>query len=295
MITSRIVEDSISDFGFRITTLSLVYPRFIHSEVMTHRICSKNAASSRAIPVLKMLEDVSNNPAMPVFWGKNQKGMEAEEELSEADQVLAKALWLQLRDVAVLTCRRLAELGLHKQTTNRLIEPWQHMSTVMTSTEWENMKNLRFHRKAQPEFKSLMGTMIDALDGSKPVRRSKGEWHLPYVQPVERAAILDVHKKIKLSVARCARVSYKTHEGEIDPVKDAIRYWELLSSGHMSPFEHQATPLSSPRIRTSGNFTGWLQYRKLIPGESVFREDEAYVKARQQFADQEPPFISVGY
>lgn len=285
MFSATVVADSVSSAGKRITTLSLAYPRFIHSEFMTHRAFSRNAASSRAIPIKKMLDEIRNNPAMPVWWGKNQKGMAAEEELDEENKKVAIATWLQLRDLAVLYCERLEAIGLHKQLTNRLIEPWQHMATVVTSTEWENFKRLRIHKKAQPEFKELAGLMREAVERHTPVLLRAGEWHLPYV-PTKETWTNTIHTCIKYSVARCARVSYKTHEGEIDPAKDVIRFWELLSSGHMSPFEHQASPHADPNHR-SGNFLGWNQYRKFIPNEAIFDEGEGAVDARREFAERE--------
>jgi thymidylate synthase ThyX len=285
MIAASVVADSASKAGKRITTLSLVYPRFIHAEFMTHRIFSRNAASSRAIPVKRFLEEIKTNPAMPIYWGKNQKGMQAEEELDPERQKLAKETILQLRDISVLFVEKLAELDLHKQTANRYLEPWQHMSTVVTSTEWDNAKNLRIHPKAQPEFKALMEAIQDQLENHAPEVLEYGKWHLPFVQDFEKHFVKEVHELIKYSVARCARVSYKMQDGEIDADKDAIRYWDLLSSGHMSPFEHQASPARIPHMR-SGNFSGWYQYRKFIPGEEVFKDDDASIRTRQEFANR---------
>jgi hypothetical protein len=159
------------------------------------------------------------------------------------------------------------------------------MSTVVTSTEWDNFKNLRIHPKAQPEFKVLASIMREALNDSQPVLLRAGKWHLPYVTPAE-VDLVKTHTCIKYSVARCARVSYKTHEGEISPPKDEIRFWELLSSGHMSPFEHQASPHADPNHR-SGNFLGWNQYRKFIPNEAIFDEGERAANARREFAERD--------
>jgi hypothetical protein len=293
MIKATMIADSVGMAnGVRISTLSLVYPRIIHSEFMTHRVFSRNAASSRAIPVKKFLEEIKSNPAMPIYWGKNQKGMSAEEELNEDEKRMAELTILQLRDISMLYVEKLAEIGLHKQTANRYLEPWQHMATVVTSTEWANAKNLRIHLKAQPEFKALMSEMRDVLEQGTPTEMKLGEWHLPYVQPHERL-LYPLHRLIKLSVARCARVSYKTHDGEIDPEKDMRRFEDLLLSGHMSPFEHQASPgHTMARFTGSGNFRGWFQYRKLIPGEDVFSEDEKSVAARRTFAEVEDPLRS---
>jgi thymidylate synthase ThyX len=286
LISARIVADSICANRKRLTTLSLVYPRFIHSELMTHRKLSRNAASSRAIPVKRMLEDVLNDPAMPIFFGKNQKGMSASEELEPELKKQAIATILLLRDTSVKMVEALNDLGLHKQTANRYLEPWQHMNTIVTATEWDNFKNLRISPKAQPEFMALASAIRDAMEAGDPHFKGPGDWHLPYVQNEEfnKYSRTDPHRLLKLSVARCARVSYKTHEGEVDEDKDMIRYNDLLLSGHMSPFEHQARPFEEADY-ASGNFSGWQQYRKLIPFEDVFRDDPSAVDIRKQFAE----------
>ena len=90
----KVIADSISESGKRITTFQLKYPRFIHSEVMTHRVFSRNASSSRAIPVKKMIEQVRNNPAMPIHWGANQSGMQAKNELNECFRKEVGRVWL---------------------------------------------------------------------------------------------------------------------------------------------------------------------------------------------------------
>lgn len=263
MITAKIVADSLGPSDQRLTTFSLVYPRFIHSELMTHRVFSRNAASSRAIPIHKMRDQIIQNPAMPVYWGKNQKGMQAYEELTGKDREEAIKVWLMARNDAMKHAQRLEDLGVHKQITNRLTEPFMLMNTVLTGTEFDNFYNLRDDIAAQPEFKALAASMLKVQNENEPDWLEMGQWHLPYVQRdeienVEESALL------KFCVARCARVSYKTHEGVVDIIRDVQRHDEMLEQGHMSPFEHPATPLEDPE-KWSGNFKGFKQYRKTLP------------------------------
>lgn len=263
MILTKIVADSLPPHEVRLTTFSLVYPRFIHSEVMTHRALSRNAASSRAIPVKKVLEQIENDPALPIYWGKNQKGMQASEELTGKDKEDALHEILEIRNRTLKGVKRLEEIGLHKQSANRYSEPFQFMQTVITATDWDNLFNLRTETAAQPEFKALAESMLQALNNHEPRMVKTGYWHLPYVTEEERRYV-DIETLKKYSTARCARVSYMTHEGVLNPTRDIERHDELLSSGHLSPFEHQAQAYLAPEYR-SGNFRGWIQYRKTLP------------------------------
>lgn len=263
MITAKIVEDSLPPNEVRLTTFSLVYPRFIHSELMTHRVFSRNAASSRAIPVAKVMAQLRDDPAMPIYWGKNQKGMQASEELTGAARDAAIQEWLAARDSALKHAEKLEQIGLHKQSANRILEPFMLMNTVLTATDFDNFFNLRADMPAQPEFKALAELMLAMLNDQDPMEVPADWWHLPYVTEEEREEFTP-EVCVKFSVARCARVSYKTHEGVVDQKRDLERYTDLLSSGHMSPFEHQGQPLADATAR-SGNFRGWTQYRKTLP------------------------------
>lgn len=266
MITADIIADSISEVGKRITTLSLYYPRFIHSEFMTHRMFSRNASSSRAIPTEKLIQDIIDNPVEPVYWGKNMKGMQAQEELEGDAYEDAQYWWIEARKEALSKARWLHSTGAHKQIVNRVLEPYSHIRVCVTATEWDNFFKLRLHPAAQPEMQALAKAMKDAMDASTPMVRSLGEWHLPYVSEGERIE----HGKficLQLSVARCARVSYRLHDGTYSSVDNDITLCVRLSNeGHMSPFEHQAEP-SVYKPKTSNNFRGWFQYRAAVEGD----------------------------
>ena len=266
MFQANIILDSIAPSNYRLTTFALTYPRFIHAEFMTHRVFSRNASSSRAIPVSKMIETLKNDYVEPTFWGKNQKGMQAESELNDAEITLARSIWLKQRDNAIEAAQALADLGCHKQITNRILEPFMNITVICTATDYDNFFSLRCHPDAQPEIQKLAYMMKDALEASTPTKLYTGEWHIPYIQPDEQHMDLEIKKKI--SVARCARVSYLTHDGKRDIDKDIELYERLIGGsgkGHWSPFEHVAMAIDAPT--QSGNFHGWVQYRKFFVQE----------------------------
>ena len=258
---ASIIKHSISPAGKEIVTYELRYPRFIHGEVMTHRVFSRNAMSSRAIPVIKMIKQVWSDPAMPVYWGANQAGMQAAVELAGWRLWAAKALWKTAAKVACVFAWGFNKIGLHKQIANRILEPFQWMTTLVTATEWDNFFELRDHPDAQPEFRFLAKMMRIERQLSKPTLLKLGEWHLPYVGQIA-INTYGITIALKLSTARCARVSYLTHDGlEPNFAADIALFNRLAASRpiHASPLEHQATPGSVD----TGNFVGWTQHRKL--------------------------------
>lgn len=245
-------------------TLQLRYPRFIHSEFMTHRVFSRNASSSRAVPIARMIRDVIEDPAMPVAWGSNKPGMQAGEELS--NQAAARDTWLDARDAAVRHAQRLADMGAHKQIVNRVLEPFAHISVVVTSSEWDNFFALRCHPDADPTIRTLADAMQQAISASGLRRHTIA--HLPYVHmdemPQGMVLMKDYYEVMMVSAARCARVSYLNHDGtQCDRGKDLALADRLFASRHMSPFEHQALATLNTKFR-SRNFTGWQQHREII-------------------------------
>lgn len=298
MISAKIIADSISESGTRMTTMEIEYPRFILAELNTHRMLSKNSASSRAIPVKAMHEHILAAPATPVFWGKNQAGMQAKEELTGSDLSMAKYLWGKAKEDAVHWAQAMAKLELHKQIANRVTEPWMTMKTVIGGTEWANLYWLRDHQDAQPEFGKLAQVMVAAHKDSTPQLLYPGEWHVPYVNTYRDLATNSLcyvdsnNQKITAEEARiisascCAQVSYRKSDDSYD--KALKIYKQLIESvpAHASPVEHQATPMDVDNIQDrwdktdgithqdrngqlwSGNLRGWVQFRKLIPNEA---------------------------
>jgi thymidylate synthase ThyX len=278
-ITAQVVADSVSQTGVRLTTIELVYPRFIHAEFMTHRMFSRNASSSRAIPVGKQLKMINTNPAEPIHWGENQKGMQARTELRGIRKWLVRQLWKQHRRTSVRTAWAMALLGAHKQIVNRITEPHNHIRVLVTSTSWANFFALRNHHDAMPEIQKLAQEIEWAMDFSKPTILNDGEWHLPFVTDQEKIQHhRELGKLVSVSIARCARISYKAHDNKPSMFgTDIILAAKLVDSKplHASPAEHQATPDSksaSPSLW--GNFQGWIQYRKTLYEEYI--EDGQY-------------------
>lgn len=280
----KILADSINPVEDRLTTFELSYPRFIHAEFMTHRLFSRNAASSRAIPISKMIERVLDDPALPLHWGKNQKGMQAAQELSLPDIDRAREIWLDARNRAVEQASMLNGLDVHKQIVNRLLEPFMFITVICTATEWTNFFYLRDSEFAMPEIAWLAREMKMQYAASEPVYSGVGDPHLPLVAWDEenKASPLFVSRAdaaacgvssiagywpflAKISVARCARVSYLTHDGKRDLADDLRLYDQLKTNGHWSPFEHVARACHDHR--RSGNFIGWEQHRKQFENE----------------------------
>lgn len=281
---AKIIEDSISPWGARLTTMQLCYPRFIHSEMMTHRVFSRNASSSRAIPVKKMIQMVREEPAMPVHWGANQPGMQAGTEVQHVG--VAKDLWLRAARNAANLAEEMAQIGLHKQVANRILEPFQWMHVIVTATEWDNFFALRDHPDAEPNIQLLARMMKQAMTDSPPVFRwgcgyDATIWHLPYVNAEERSVFASGQENIRmlcmLSAARCARVSYLNHDGSVPNHDKDLALYERLVGGnpmHASPIEHQGHYLKKSGPEFSGNFRGWKQFRKIVEMELRLKHNE---------------------
>lgn len=275
-IEAKVIEDSISREGKRITTLQIRFPRFILPEFNTHRVFSRNFSSSRAIPVKKMIDMVRNAPARPIHWGENQAGMQASSELSDQKKVSAKLLWGNAAKHAADIAEAMMDIGLHKQVANRVMEPFMMVNGIVTATEFDNWFELRAHQDAQPEIQALAIQMRHAMAESIPRELKPGEWHLPYVTTEERNdGFFKKNPELlrQISAARCCRVSYLRHDGTTASISDDLALCEKLVGAkplHASPFEHQATPdifnevhgYHNPELH--GNFVGWCQYRKMI-------------------------------
>lgn len=300
LITARILADSVSPEGTRITTYEIEYPRFILAELNTHRMLSKNSASSRAIPVTAMHDHIRANTAAPVYWGKNQPGMKAKTELEGSDKSMAMYLWAKARDSAIDFAAELNALGSHKQITNRVTEPWMIMKTVISGTEWANFFWLRDHADAQPEIAVLANKMRLAYTASQPRLLQPGEWHVPYVNTYRDTHTNALHyldnqdryittqEAIIISASCCAQVSYRKSDDSFEKANKI--YKQLIESepAHASPVEHQATPMDTTSMCRyepdtwqsgvthvsansdlwSGNLRGWIQHRKLIANEA---------------------------
>lgn len=282
MITTQILADSINPSGHRITSFLCTYPRFIHSEVMTHRVFSRNAASSRAIPFRKMYEAIAQNPACPERWPGEQKGMQGGESI-DATQIETCAFeWRVARQGPLIHAAELNGNGVHKSLCNRLLEPWAHITTLITATDFTNFFALRAHPAAMPEFQVLAYRMLHLYINSIPTCQEWGTWHLPRFEGAEYPLVHGLQNGLKIATARCARLSFLTFDGEYSVEKDCELHDRLVESGHWSPFEHCAQAKRSPSHTSDySNFDinfqwrGWLQYRKafLTSEENLIHEN----------------------
>lgn len=301
MINVKLIKHSESlTTGVEILTYELEYPRFIHSEFMTHRMLSKNAASSRAIPIDTLIGLAETNIAMPVYWGANKAGMQASEEVEDVTN--AQLTWISAAESAVESAHNLKKAGLHKQIVNRVLEPFTNIKVVVTGTDWENFFWLRNHSDAQPEIKELARLMQEAKDNSNPQVLNPGEWHLPYIHSYrnsdnklvycdsETSVEYDLETARKISVSCCAQVSYRKNDTSVEKALNIFKRLIESEPIHASPTEHQATPIGIwnendveiliREFKTwpdgvthvnrdgelhSGNLREWIQFRQLLP------------------------------
>lgn len=252
----RVILASINPWGDKIATIVARYPRFIHSELMTHKDPSRNASSSRAIPFKTMLKLTRKDMAAPIFWGANQPGMQAHTELTGFAKWAAIFLWHLTGHIVLTMAWLMSFTKVHKQIINRMIEPWTYINVQITCTNWSWL-DLRMDPAAQPEFQALARSIQEVLNGAAYQVLKEGEWHLPWVHHGE-AMTLGVSRLKKISGARSARLSY-TPVGEVKTNlnKDLTLADGLLAQLHLSPFEHQATPKKGRHA----NFSGWLNQR----------------------------------
>lgn len=289
-IEAKVICDSLGTNGVRLTTFVLKYPRFIHSEFMTHRAFSRNASSSRAIPFEKQVDMILQDPAMPLEFRENKKGMQAGEAVADQDKCVK--IWKEAMQRAVEQAYALADKGVHKQYVNRILEPFAHISVVVSATEYSNFFALRYHSMAQPEIQELAKQMWEAYQRSTPELLIPGGWHLPFISKED----IEAHTKfgmiawnslLIISVARCARVSYNNHDGTNSTFEQDFALYQRLVQAqpiHASPAEHQAKALEATKVILdfdtghytestnndwSGNFRGWTQFRKTLGNENI--------------------------
>lgn len=309
--SAKIIADSVSVDGDRITTMQVTGHRFILAEFNTHRVLSRNSASSRAIPLRKQLERIRADLAWPVTWPVEQKGMQGGEPLSAEDQHQVRNEWRMASEDAALAAERIGvKFGVHKSVANRLLEPFMQHTIVVTATAWDNFFALRTDADAQPEIRVLAEAMQAAYVESTPTQVRPFGWHLPYVDEQDweamrhRTALGEnmTPQMCQVSAARCARVSYLTQEGKRDIEVDLGLYDRLVTDRvaaskpvHWSPLEHVATPWPANRqsqdlsfldgtgetwgvpvghLPVVGNLLGWRSLRTEVEtktGEVTYR------------------------
>lgn len=265
---ARVLADSRSPDGVRLTTMEATFPRIMLSEFNTHRMLSRNSASSRAIPPEKQIERVREDPFVPVF-GSRVKGMGQGDDLTVSEQFRMQEAWRDAARLAATQADVLVYLNADKSHTNRLLEPFLWHTVIVTATEWDNFMALRCHEAAAPEIREIAKLMRAAMEQSEPDEVGYGQLHAPLITPDEFMEWEQTQPGdfvAMVSVGRCAKVSYETHEDFEDPEKSYERAVALSQNGHWSPFEHVASPARKGALVTS-NFRGWSQFRKMFPNE----------------------------
>lgn len=267
----KVIADSISKEGKRITTFELIYPRFIHAEMLRHRVFSRTVESSRAKPIKKNLDEVRINPVLPRHLTLNEPGMVGTKEITDFNK--KEDIYDSLAMLAHMTVTAIEfleqEYHLHKQVLNRYLEPFLNTKEVVTSTEWDNFFTLRLASDAEPHIQELAALMKKGLEQSIPKLVKENGVHLPYVTEEEKSKY-PINTLMKISSARCARCSYKLYDGTTDVEKDLTLYEKLRKGKHLSPMEHVAIAdykdydgnWANPEYH--GNFVGWCQHRKYV-------------------------------
>ncbi|MFT4085377.1 MAG: FAD-dependent thymidylate synthase [Nocardioides sp.] len=254
--------------GVRLTTMEVCFHRFVLSEFNTHRVFSRNSASSRAIPIHKQLAKLTEDLAVPLAWPTEQPGMQGGTDLDADAAGAAEAEWRQLASITINAAAELKHLQVHKSVVNRVLEPYMWHTVVVTSTAWSNFFAQRSSPLAQPEIRAVSELMEAAYAASTPTELATGQWHLPYVQDDEHPATDGTdgtggtgtagwRELARVSAARCARTSYLTQAGVRDRTKDLALYDRLVTArpAHWSPLEHVATPWPENRAAGSLGFT----------------------------------------
>lgn len=274
--SAKIIGDVVNPEGNRLTIFEATFHRFVLAEVNTHRSHSRSSASSRAIPVEKMLDKARSSPAFPVVWTREQPGMQGGDALEGFDRFDAEDLLKRISDYTIEQIAAYIErhpdksTRLHKSLLNRPMEWFQYHTVIIGATDdgWSNLfaqRATEFSPLAQPELRAVVDLMWEHYQASTPTHLDYGEWITPYIQPDE--TFRNDEDRRRVSAARCARVSYLNHDGVRDPEEDLRLFDKLVSARpmHAAPLEFVARPLN-PRGKAMGNFTGYRQFRHIVQG-----------------------------
>jgi len=254
----KILADSMNPDGNRLISLEVNMPKFLVAQYNTHRAFSRNSASSRAVPVSRMIERVKEDPFIPDVWGSNKRGMQAGGTIEDQQSQAASMIWHNAMHTALEHASRLSELNVHKQLANRLLEPFMWTTVLVTATDWDNFFRLRLDHAAQPEMQRVAQTMRDAIDASNPVQLGWGQWHYPYPAYIPPGSTdVDI---TYIMAARAARLSYLSHNGNQSAEDDIRLGKELWEQKHLSPFEHSAKAYPGRHH----NLNGWHSLRAQI-------------------------------
>lgn len=271
--------DSVSSKDKRPASFKMRYPKMVHGDFMTHRVFSRNASSSRAIPNKRLTLTTEEDMYLPEFR-LDRPGMQPGEYLDPDMQGLAQHIWKDAADYCISASRKLSGLKVGKQWANRMIEWFGYINVIVTATDFDNFIGLReeltedMWPMAQDEIYFQADAIKLLLRNHEPTLLREGEWHLPMTRPGEFVD-LPLEHRLRIDAARCAGISYETVMGDPMTVETADRICNKLLTArrvHASPFEHQCSPdPDNKRPDLHGNFDGWIQHRKMIPNECIKR------------------------
>jgi hypothetical protein len=284
--------------GDRMVTVLLTrFPYTLVQELATHRLLrqggvvevlgdtnpftemtSRSSASTRAIPVERVIQRILDDPFIPQF-SQHQKGMQGVEIDDPEFQYKNAMIWRQALEQNIQLARQLAAQGVHKQHVNDLLKPFLRIPILITATEWENFFHLRTDKPCRPEFRVWAIAIKQAMEQSTPKVLKPGDWHIPFGDQMPPG--LSLSEQLQVATARCARLSYATHDGKRDVQEDMRLYNQLLQDGHMGPFEHCAMAVADyftapPKIACyaylpgqmqpvfTRNFRGFYSYRAMV-------------------------------
>ena len=276
----EVIADSYTKHGNRLTTMVVCFPRMILAEFNTHRMLSRNSASSRAVPFNRMVHMVRENPFIPIAFQKDHRGMQGTEYFKDEELKERIDYWLACRDRAVLSAQTLSNHGVTKQICNRVLEPFMWHTVIVSATDWQNFFSLRVHEAAEIHMQQIAGMMLKVYNNSEPEFLDDGQWHLPFSDTIDEGRLgnmllennnqgytdEEMSSAIRdICTARCARVSYLNFEGKDDYRADINLCAMMREQGHWSAFEHCAQAGGNMRM---GNFKGFIQYRKMFQNEN---------------------------
>lgn len=250
----KVLLDSVNPYtNVRLTTLHCVYPQFIHQQVLTHRMFSRNSSSLRAISFDRASEEFE---IVYPTWTEEKKGMQGNIITDEDKQDLASSYVDCMYNDVRHWCKKLESLGVHHQDINNYLRPFQNIHTVITATDFENFFQQRLHESTKPDMQRLAQLIYTALEESKPEENCH---HAPMLNDLWDSTFSNEQLYL-ISAARLARISY--FKWQDDPQKDLELAKKLIENNHPSPFEHIA--FAQQDNEYYGNFKSWKQLRHIL-------------------------------
>lgn len=276
-----IVADSINNKKDRLTTFVITIPRIILSEFNTHRMFSRNSASSRAIPYKKMLERVQRNPFIPVAWQKDHSGMQGTEYITDQNHINSCiSKWLKARNYALEVSENLSSFGVTKQICNRLLEPFLWHTVIITSGK-EGLNN--FFDLRCPKYVIPIDKNQQVFKSKKDLLKSVSGWWTPNVKPMEDLDWLQINQSgADIHIQPIAELMWDSYNNSTPTFLQGGQ-WHI-------PF---ANEIDEGKLWTLVN--SWEEHRELEPAEVYYGTNtEGFEEAKIKIAIATCARISYG-